>query len=62
MLILVRQIKAARCLVGWQQLQLAIAAGVGIVTIRRIERMMGAINPQVRDGRKDPPGARRGWR
>jgi transcriptional regulator with XRE-family HTH domain len=46
MLIWARQIKAARCLVGWQQLQLAVAAGVGIVTIRRIERMMGAISAQ----------------
>ncbi|MBO4225800.1 helix-turn-helix domain-containing protein [Bradyrhizobium neotropicale] len=31
---------------GWQQFQLAVAAGVGIATIRRIERMTGAINAQ----------------
>jgi hypothetical protein len=46
MLIWARQIKAGRCLVGWQQFQPAVAAGVGIATIRRIERMTGAINAQ----------------
>jgi len=46
MLIWARQIKAGRCLVGWQQFQLAVAAGVGIATIRRIERMTGGINAQ----------------
>ncbi|MGY3602704.1 MULTISPECIES: transcriptional regulator [unclassified Bradyrhizobium] len=42
--------KAARCLVGWQQFQLAVAAGIAagvvIATIRRIERMTGPINAQ----------------
>lgn len=47
MLVWARQIKAARCLVGWHQFQLAVAADVGIATIRRIERMTGAINAQL---------------
>ena len=61
MLIWARQIKAGRCLVGWQQFQLAVAAGVGIATIRRIERMTGTINAPFEtverfDGRWMRPG------
>ena len=44
MLVWARQVKAARSLVGWEQFQLAAAAGVGIATIRRLERMKGPIN------------------
>jgi transcriptional regulator with XRE-family HTH domain len=46
MLVLARQIKAARSLLGWEQYQLAVKAGVGIATIRRIERMTDRINAQ----------------
>ncbi len=46
MLVWARQIKAARSLVGWEQYQLAVKAGVGIATIRRLERMSGAISAQ----------------
>ncbi|MCC8953544.1 transcriptional regulator [Bradyrhizobium sp. Pear77] len=44
MLVWARQVKAARSLIGWEQFQLAVAAGVGIATIRRLERMTGPIN------------------
>ena len=37
-----RQIKAGRCLVGWQQFQLAVAAGVGIATIRRLRNAVAS--------------------
>jgi transcriptional regulator with XRE-family HTH domain len=46
MLVWVRQIKAARSLIGWGQYQLAVKAGVGIATIRRLERMDGVISAQ----------------
>jgi hypothetical protein len=46
MLIWARQIRAAGSLVGWQQFQLAVAAGVRIAKIRRIARMTSAINAQ----------------
>ena len=35
------QIKAARSLLGWKQKDLAKAAGVGIATIQRIEKIDG---------------------
>ncbi|SPP92957.1 conserved protein of unknown function [Bradyrhizobium vignae] len=44
MLVWARQIKAGRSLIGWEQFQLALKAGVGIATIRRLERMSGPIN------------------
>ena len=44
MLVWARQIKAARSLVGWEQYRLATKSGVGIATIRRLERMNGPIN------------------
>lgn len=46
MLVWARQIRAARSLVGWEQYQLAVKAGVGIATIRRLERMCGPISAQ----------------
>jgi transcriptional regulator with XRE-family HTH domain len=33
------QIRAARALLGWTQLQLARAAGVGEITVKNVERM-----------------------
>jgi transcriptional regulator with XRE-family HTH domain len=46
MLVWARQIKAARSLIGWDQFELATKAGVGIATIRRLERMSGPIAAQ----------------
>lgn len=39
----VEQIKAARALVGWNQLELAKSAGIGLATIRRIEAGKGPL-------------------
>jgi len=43
MLVVSRQIKAARALLGWEQYDLALKAGVGISTIRRLEGLDGQI-------------------
>lgn len=42
MLVITRQIKAARSLLGWEQHQLAVQSGVAISTIRRLEGLRGA--------------------
>ena len=42
MLVITRQIKAARSLVGWEQYELAVRSGVAISTIRRLEGLKGA--------------------
>jgi transcriptional regulator with XRE-family HTH domain len=42
MLVMTRQIKAARSLLGWEQHQLAVQSGVAISTIRRLEGLKGA--------------------
>lgn len=42
MLVIVRQIRAARSLVGWEQNDLAIQSGVAVSTIRRIEGLKDA--------------------
>jgi transcriptional regulator with XRE-family HTH domain len=42
MLLMARQIKAARSLLGWEQNELAIQSGVAVSTIRRIERQRDA--------------------
>jgi predicted transcriptional regulator len=39
----VRQIKAARSLLGWEQFELATRSGVAISTIRRLEGLKGPI-------------------
>jgi hypothetical protein len=39
----VRQIKAARSLIGWEQFELATRSGVAISTIRRLEGLKGPI-------------------
>jgi transcriptional regulator with XRE-family HTH domain len=41
MLVITRQIKAARSLIGWEQHQLALQSGVAISTIRRLEGLKG---------------------
>ncbi|MDB5608083.1 MAG: uncharacterized protein JWP25_4983 [Bradyrhizobium sp.] len=48
MLVITRQIRAARSLLGWEQLQLAEASGVAISTIRRIEGLNGQIVARMR--------------
>ncbi len=42
MLVITRQIKAARSLVGWEQNELAVRSGVAISTIRRLEGLKDA--------------------
>jgi len=42
MLVIVRQIRAARSLLGWEQNDLAMHSGVAISTIRRIEGLKDA--------------------
>ena len=43
MLVIARQIKAARSLIGWEQVELAARSGVAVSTIRRIEGSSGRI-------------------
>jgi transcriptional regulator with XRE-family HTH domain len=45
-LVISRQIKAARALAGWEQQQLATLAGVAISTVRRLEGLNGPISAQ----------------
>ncbi|WP_035971086.1 helix-turn-helix transcriptional regulator [Bradyrhizobium sp. WSM3983] len=47
-LVIARQVKAARSLLGWQQSRLAEASQVAISTIRRIEVLNGAISARKR--------------
>jgi transcriptional regulator with XRE-family HTH domain len=42
MLVIVRQIRAARSLLGWEQNDLAVQSGVAISTIRRLEGLKDA--------------------
>lgn len=42
MLVITRQIKAARSLLGWEQHLLALQSGVAISTIRRLEGLKEA--------------------
>lgn len=44
MLVLTRQIRAARSLIGWEQHKLALKAGVAISTVRRLEGLHGPIS------------------
>ncbi len=57
-LVWARQIKAARSLIGWEQYQLAVEAGVGIATVRRLEKMSGPYQRAIRDDREDQKSAR----
>ena len=41
------QIRAARALLGWEQKRLAVAAGVSVETIGRLERTRGAVSAYV---------------
>jgi len=40
----VEQVKAARMLLGWDQSQLAVAASVGIATVKRLETGIGSLS------------------
>jgi transcriptional regulator with XRE-family HTH domain len=44
MLVITRQIRAARSLARWEQMQLAVNAGVAISTVRRLEGLDGPIS------------------
>ncbi|MGB5083524.1 MAG: helix-turn-helix transcriptional regulator [Methylocystis silviterrae] len=48
----IRQVKAARELLGWKQTDLAEASGLSIVTIRRLEAQAGELG-----GREDTVAA-----
>ena len=48
----IRQVKAARELLGWKQTDLADASGLSIVTIRRLEAQTGELG-----GREDTVAA-----
>lgn len=48
MLVINRQIKAARSLIGWEQDQLARVSGVAISTVRRLESLDGSIEARIR--------------
>jgi transcriptional regulator with XRE-family HTH domain len=43
MLVIARQIKAARSLIGWEQHELALNSGVAISTVRRLEGLNGVL-------------------
>jgi transcriptional regulator with XRE-family HTH domain len=48
----IRQIKAARALLGWSQEQLAAAANVSIPTIKRLEAQDGRLGGRTDTGNK----------
>ena len=39
----IRQLKAARALIGWSQESLAVAAGISVPTIKRLEAQEGLL-------------------
>ena len=47
MMLIGRQIRAARALLGWEQRQLAEDAGVSVATVRRLERFAGPVSAYV---------------
>jgi transcriptional regulator with XRE-family HTH domain len=48
MMLIGRQIKAARALLGWDQARLADTSGISLPTIRRIESQAGTIKAHTR--------------
>jgi transcriptional regulator with XRE-family HTH domain len=48
----VRQVKAARELIGWKQTDLAEASGLSIVTVRRVESQDGELGGRADTGAK----------
>jgi transcriptional regulator with XRE-family HTH domain len=51
-MIYVEQIRAARALLGWNQDQLAHAAGIGIATLKRMEQGSGPVGGNARSAWK----------
>ena len=48
----IRQIKAARALLGWSQEQLAKAAGISVPTIKRLEAQDGSLGGRLETAEK----------
>jgi transcriptional regulator with XRE-family HTH domain len=48
----IRQVKAARALLGWSQEDLAAAAGVSVPTVKRLEAGQGVLGGRAETGRK----------
>jgi transcriptional regulator with XRE-family HTH domain len=48
----IRQIKAARALLGWSQEELATASGVSVPTIKRLEAQDGPLGGRTETGDK----------
>jgi transcriptional regulator with XRE-family HTH domain len=48
----IRQIKAARALLGWSQEQLALAASLSVPTIKRLESQDGPLGGRTDTGNK----------
>jgi predicted transcriptional regulator len=48
----IRQIKAARALLGWSQEELAAAANVSVPTIKRLEAQEGSLGGRTNTGNK----------
>jgi transcriptional regulator with XRE-family HTH domain len=55
----IRQIKAARALLGWSQEQLALASDVSIPTIKRLESQEGFLGGRAETGAKIETALRR---
>ena len=50
--VLIRQIKAARALLGWSQERLAQAAGISVPTIKRLEAQDGQLGGRLETAEK----------
>jgi predicted transcriptional regulator len=48
----IRQVKAARALVGWSQEELAVAAGISLPTVKRLEAAEGWLAGRETTGQK----------
>ena len=55
----IRQLKAARSLIGWSQEELASAANVSLPTIKRLEAVDGPLGWSADDCRQDPRRTRK---
>lgn len=47
-MIIAGQLKAARMLIGWSQADLAVAAGLSLATVKRVELSRGEIHAHMR--------------
>ncbi len=48
----IRQIKAARALVAWSQEELAVASGVSLATVKRLESQDGEVGGRAETGER----------